>query len=165
MKKNEKTEQEYRDAAKNSRSIAEMCKLLGRTPCGAGYYIMKKKIEEYNIDISHFLGRGWNKGYKFDPMAKHTIPLEKILVKNSKYNSTNSLKKRLLKSGLKEYKCEKCGLDKWNGEPIPLELHHVNGDRTDNRLENLQILCPNCHAQTDNYCSKNKNNAQVPELV
>ncbi len=164
MKKNERTEEEYREAARNAKSIAEMCKLLGRTPCGAGYYIMKKKIEEYNIDTSHFLGRGWNKGYKFNPMKDRTKPIEEILVENSSYNCTNSLKKRLFSSGLKEHRCEKCGLVEWNGLPIPLELHHINGDRTDNRLENSQILCANCHAQTDNYCSKNKK-AQVLELV
>lgn len=155
-KKYNTTDEEYREAAKNSTSISGMCKYLGRNPCGAGYYIIKKKIKELNIDTSHFLGQGWNKGYKFNPMKNHTIPIEEILVKNSSYNCTHSLKRRLFNIGLKEHKCEKCGLTEWNGLPIPLELHHINGDRTDNRLENLQILCANCHAQTENYCSKNK---------
>lgn len=151
--KHNNTEEEYREAAKNSISIAGMCKYLGRNPCGAGYYIMKKKIKEYNIDIRHFQGRGWNKGGKFNPMEFKKIPMEQILVEDSNYSS-NDLRKRLLKEGYKEYKCEKCGRSEWEGEPIPLELHHINGNHTDHRLENLLILCPNCHAQTDNYCSK-----------
>lgn len=149
------TEEDYREAAKNSFSIAGMCKYLGRNPCGAGYYIMKKKIEEYNIDISHFTGKGWNKNGKFNPMELKKRPMDEILVENSDYLSINSLRRRLLKEGYKEYKCERCGNIEWEGEPIPLELHHINGNHTDNRIENIQLLCPNCHALTDNYCSKN----------
>lgn len=70
---------------------------------------------------------------------------------------SHRLKLRLLEDGVKEYKCECCGLTEWNGKPIPLELHHVNGVKDDLRLENLQILCPNCHAFTDNYRGKNIN--------
>jgi predicted GTPase len=58
--------------------------------------------------------------------------------------------------GIKEHKCERCKNTEWEGEPIPLQLHHINGIRNDNRIENLQLLCPNCHALTDNYCGKNK---------
>lgn len=81
-------------------------------------------------------------------------PLSKILVENSNYQSYK-LGKRLLREKLKEYKCELCGNIEWLGKPIPLELHHINGINTDNRLENLQLLCPNCHALTDNYRGKN----------
>ena len=57
---------------------------------------------------------------------------------------------------LRGHKCECCGLTEWLGQPIALELHHINGITTDNRLDNLVILCPNCHAQTDNYRGLNK---------
>ena len=81
------------------------------------------------------------------------LGFEEILIENSGWTSY-SIKNRLLKEGLKERKCERCGRTDWEGVEIPLELHHLNGIHNDNRLENLQILCPNCHALTDNYSGK-----------
>ena len=81
-------------------------------------------------------------------------PLSEILVENSNYQSFK-LSQRLLKEGVKEHKCERCKRSEWEGVFIPLELHHLNGVRTDNRISNLQLLCPNCHALTDNYRGKN----------
>ena len=65
------------------------------------------------------------------------------------------LKGRLFAASLKEKRCERCGLTEWRGKPVGLQLHHKNGDGTDNRLPNLEILCPNCHAQTDNWGGRN----------
>ena len=121
---------------------------------------------ELNIDTSHHTGQGWSKGKKIGNQCTKKIELKDILVQNSTYQ-TNRLKKRLITEGYKLHKCECCGNTEWNGKPIPLELHHKNGDHFDNRLENLEILCPNCHAQTDNYCGKNslaKNNSSNKNL-
>lgn len=79
------------------------------------------------------------------------IKVEECLIKGSHIGSS-SLRTKLIREGYKENKCEVCGLTVWNNKPITCQLHHINGDNTDNRLENLQILCPNCHSQTDNYC-------------
>lgn len=84
--------------------------------------------------------------------------IESILVEQSSYQ-TNKLRHRLLKEGIKEYKCENCQRTTWNDLPIPLELDHKNGSNSDHRLENLQLLCPNCHAQTDTYRGKNRGRA------
>ena len=154
------TKEDYEQAVKVSLSMAGVCRYLGISPRGGNYATIKKRVQEYNIDISHFTGKGWNIGLKFKPRKAYS--LEEILRKDFPYN-TQSLKKRLIKEGLKEHRCEECKNTEWNGKPIPLELHHINGDRTDNRLENLQILCPNCHAQTEHYRGKNKERYEKKE--
>lgn len=83
------------------------------------------------------------------------MDLNKILVKNSNIRSSN-LKLILLKEGIKENRCEVCGISEWQRKPIVCQLHHIDGDNTNNTLENLQILCPNCHSQTDTYCTSRK---------
>ena len=104
---------------------------------------INKKIKNLNIDISHWLGQGYLKGKTHN--WGNEIPLEKILVEQSSYTSLNNLKKKLIKAKLLEYKCDKCGLTKWNNLPLSLQLHHKNGNGEDHRMENLQLLCPNCH--------------------
>ncbi len=79
---------------------------------------------------------------------------ESILVENSTYTWTGGLKKRLLKEGLLQYRCYICGLTEWLGKPISLQLDHENGVRSDCRIENLRLLCPNCHSQTPTFAGK-----------
>lgn len=136
---------------KNCYSFAELCRRLGLNPEGSNPKTLRKKLDLFGIDYSHFTGQGWNVGLKFKPRISKSLDL--ILTENSTYQSCKLLK-RLIIEGKKEKKCECCGSIKWNGREIPLELHHINGNRTDNRLENLQVLCPNCHALTDNYRGK-----------
>ena len=136
-------------------SYCSVAKALGLNHSGGGIYKrMKRLIAEYDIDVSHFKGKGWAKGIKgvgSNPRWK----LEEILVKNSPVGSTHHMKKRLIRNGLLEYSCDLCGnKGKWEGKSLTLQLDHINGINDDNRIENLRLLCPNCHSQTDTFCSK-----------
>jgi DNA-binding CsgD family transcriptional regulator/5-methylcytosine-specific restriction endonuclease McrA len=82
------------------------------------------------------------------------IPLEDLLVKGRR-TSRGHLKARLIAAGLKENRCEICGITHWMGKPVNMQLHHRNGDGSDNRLENIQFLCGTCHSQTDTYGGRN----------
>jgi DNA-binding transcriptional ArsR family regulator len=93
----------------------------------------------------------------------HMIPLEELL-SNGRRCSRGHLRSRILKAGLKEERCEECGLSEWRGRPLRVTLHHVNGDAYDNRLENLSFLCPNCHSQTPNFSGRNGHLRARPEL-
>lgn len=156
MKRRKYNDSDYIEAAKHSTSIAGMCRYMGRSPFGANYQIMHKKIEQLHIDTSHFLGCGWNVGLKFNPKKNYTKNIDEILVENSSYTCSNHLRNRLFREGIKKRECEICGNTEWNNKPIPLQIHHKNGKHNDNRLENLQVLCPNCHAQTTTYAGKNR---------
>jgi Helix-turn-helix domain len=81
------------------------------------------------------------------------MPLGDLLINGPR--SRNNIKQRLIAAGLKQNRCEQCGISRWHKRPLSLCLHHDNGDRHDNRLENLRLLCPNCHSQTPNFGSKN----------
>jgi 5-methylcytosine-specific restriction endonuclease McrA len=82
-------------------------------------------------------------------------PIEAVLRRGKRRNRTH-VKLRLFGAGLKKPRCEQCGLTEWCAKPLALELHHINGDGVDNRLENLQLLCPNCHSQTDTWGGRNR---------
>ena len=140
-----------RKAVKTSTSIRQVLEKLDIVPAGGNYQTTNRRIQKLNIDTSHFTGQAWNRGKIIGPKR----PIEEYLKENSVVQSFR-LKNRLLLEGLKEHKCECCGITEWNGKPAPLELDHINGNHHDNRLENLRILCPNCHAQTDTYRGKNK---------
>lgn len=142
-------------AVKNSISIREALLKLGLVETGSAYRVFKKRIRSLNIDTSHLLGNGHLKGKTHDWAP--SIPLEEVLVKDSSYHNTNSLRKKLIRKGLLQEKCSECGNgNTWNGKPITLQLDHINGDGSDNRLINLRILCPNCHSQTKTFAGRNK---------
>ena len=148
------TDDQLRTAVENNKSISGVLKELGIIAAGGNYKTINAKITKLNIDTSHFTGKAWNQGEAYKPVMV-AKPLKEILVENSNYQ-THKLRQRLISEGLKSHKCECCDNTEWQGHPIALELHHVNGINTDNRIENLKILCPNCHAFTDNYRGKNK---------
>lgn len=146
-------ESEFKEIVKNSNSYADVCRKIGWKPHGGNYKYVKKYINELELDISHFTMKGKiNSGVKYNEKS-----VECYLTTDS-YVKADRLKWKLFSTGLKKYRCEKCGRTHWEGEQIILQLHHINGDNTDNRLENLQVLCPNCHSQTDNFCGANKIN-------
>jgi transposase-like protein len=138
-------------AVRASDSVSDVSRRLGYTPNGGVHRMIVGHIRAYGLDTSHFTGQRWARGRK---VPGRSIPLERILVRNSTYGSNSKLRKRLIEAGLLEPKCAECGLATWRGRPLPLHLDHINGDHTDNRLENLRILCPNCHALTDTWCRR-----------
>lgn len=147
------TDAEFKLAVEKSRSWAEVLRHLGLKPGGGTQLTLRLLARKFTLDVSHLVGQSWRKGLRGN--LGYKISLSNILIKDSTYLHTSSLKKRLLSEGVKKHCCEGCGLTEWRGKPIPLELEHKNGIRSDNRLENLELLCPNCHAQTDTYCGKN----------
>lgn len=150
------TDQELIGAVINSISYNSVIEKLGLHICGGNQQSIRRHIIRLKIDTSHFLGKRWNKTNIMGLKNYQKRELSDILVENSTYINANQLKKRLIKEGVFEHKCYRCGRTKWEGELIPIQIDHINGIHNDNRLENLTILCPNCHALTPTYCGKNK---------
>ncbi len=145
------TEEQLIEAVKTSTAYRQVLSKLGIIEGGGNYSTIKKWIKKLDLDISHFTHRGWSKGKIIGPKR----PLEVYLSNQYSIHSDN-LRRRLLSEQIFCHQCQGCDLMEWFDQPIPLELHHVNGNRDDNTLSNLQLLCPNCHALTDTYRGKNK---------
>ena len=153
-KKRSWTVEQLLAAVETSRSYRQVLLQLNLREAGGNYEQVKKYIRELDLDISHFKGRGWCAGLK--GIGKPLIPLEKILVKESYFQSFK-LKRRLFSAGLKPQYCEMCHWAEQSLDGrVPLELDHINGDRHDNRIENLCVLCPNCHSLQPTHRGRNR---------
>jgi 5-methylcytosine-specific restriction endonuclease McrA len=150
------TEKQVVEAVNASASIAKALIHLGLKPRGGNYKTFNNLVLKYKVDTSHFTGQGWCLGEKANYLReRRLISIEEILSGEKSYVSSHKLKLRLLKEGFFEHRCYNCHNNTWIDQPIPLELEHINGNNTDNRLENLTLLCPNCHALTPTYRGKN----------
>jgi hypothetical protein len=141
------TDDELKQIVAESTSFVEAQKKLGYSGRGGSTTeTLRKVFEQKNIDYSHFKGHAWNK-----EMSKY----ENALTDFGTHN-WQTIKEKLFQE--REYRCECCGITEWNGKEIKLQVHHIDGNHNNNTRKNLQILCPNCHSQTDNWTyKKNKN--------
>ena len=152
--------EEIAHAVASSRSYAQILVKLGEPLGGANYKWIQKKVRELALDTSHLMGKAANRGRT---LPSRGAPIAEVLVSGRPCQS-NNLKQRLIREGLKAAACERCGIKEWEGKRLSFELHHVNGDRSDNRLENLEILCPNCHSQTRTYRGRNIGSAETSTM-
>lgn len=145
------SDEEFVEIVKKSFSIREVISSCGLIPAGGNYKTTNKRIKSLGLDTSHFTGQLWSKGKKLPHLQ---VPIEDYL-NNKRFILSYALKLKLFSAGLKQECCELCGLHTWQDRKIPLELHHIDGNNSNNNLSNIQILCPNCHALTPNYRGKN----------
>lgn len=144
--KSPENEDRLRQAVQNNTSISGVCRELGLVPRGSNFSTVRHNITRLNLSTEHHTGQAWNRGNYKTPVSRKAVQAIKLhLVRENGHY------------------CWCCELDTWMGQPIPLELDHIDGNNTNNELSNLRILCSNCHAQTPTF--KNKKRAGVAQLA
>ena len=140
---------EFKNIVNESFTITECLKKLGLVNKGRNNKTFLARIEEEYISIEHIRRQSSSVA-----QSKRRIPLEDFLVLGREVKGSD-LKKKLISANLMKDECSVCGqLPEWNGKPLSLESDHINGNRLDNRIENLRIICPHCHSQTDTFRGK-----------
>lgn len=154
MRHNKYTVELLHPLVADSYSVAEVCRKLGKNDNGSQVSYLSKVIKHLGLDVSHFLGRRANSGTRHRGGNRCLGWNEVLVLRESRREAAHRLRRALIEMG-REYICQICGQKPtWNGQPLVLQVDHVNGSFLDCRQENVRFLCPNCHTQTDNWGSK-----------
>jgi len=142
-------------------SIRQALLRLGVAPYGGNYEVFKRAVVAFGISTDHFTGRA---SPLASPEGSRSRPLADYFEGRAKVTNTHRFRRRLLREGVFALRCGQCNRSEWLGEVMPLELHHVDGNRSNNATSNLLLLCPNCHALTTTYRGKNKKRPRARTL-
>jgi len=135
------TDDDIINYSKEVKSLSGLLDKLKLRKAGGNYDNLKKNLQRLNVDTDHWTGRCWNKDAKLKDW--------------NQYARGANLKPHLIKE--RGHKCESCALTEWMGQIITIELDHIDGDKTNNNIENLRLLCPNCHSLTPTFKNKKRN--------
>jgi 5-methylcytosine-specific restriction endonuclease McrA len=134
------SDQDIIDNAKIVESMAGLLCSLGLKACGGNFQTIKQKVKILCVDTGHWTGKLWNK--------------DRTLKSIEEYSSKMARRKKLI--SIRGYKCEGCGVSDWLGHELLIEVHHIDGNNKNNQIDNLQLLCPNCHSITPNFRNKKR---------
>jgi hypothetical protein len=148
----------FREIVARNTTLAGVIRELGWPVNSTSYRRVHARVDELEVDLDHLRGRTWTDGVS---RSTRRVPLRTYLRRGQLVHGS-TLRRRLVEEGLKDHRCEACDLSRWRGRPIPLELDHIDGDRTNNELQNLRLLCPNCHALTPTYRGRNIGRGNEP---